>query len=175
MGPGFLIASPQLRDPNFQRTLVLLVHHNPQGALGLVINREGSVRLGDVVEQIESVHPARANRPVLTGGPVDRGVGFVVFRGQAEEGWDAGDGIAVSTSSQRLQTLVAERAEFHLCLGYAGWGPGQLDREYEEGSWIHIDPAADLVFDTAAGDRYDRALATLGLTAETLWTNPITE
>jgi putative transcriptional regulator len=172
---GFLIASPQLRDPNFQRTLVLLIQHNQQGALGLIINREAPMRLGDVVEQLESVHPARANRPVLWGGPVDRGVGFVIFRGRAEEGWGVGGGISVSTSSQRLQALVSDRGEFHLCLGYAGWGPGQLDREYEEGSWLHTECIPDLLFDCAVNDRYDRALAGIGLSAETLWMNPVNE
>lgn len=175
MEPGFLIASPQLRDPNFQRTVVLLVHHDEQGALGLIVNRSSAVRLGDVVEHLDEVAPGRANRPVLAGGPVDRAVGFVVFRGRAPEGWTVGDAIAVSASSERLSALVASGAEFLLCLGYAGWGPGQLDREYEEGSWVHLDASADLVFEVGLDERYDRALARLGLSADTLWMNPVSE
>lgn len=175
MEPGLLVASPQLRDPNFQRAVVLLVQHNTQGALGLVINREAPMRLGDVVENVEGIHPTRANQHVLWGGPVERAVGFVVFRGESPEGWAVGGGVSVSTSSQRLAALVAGRGEFVLCLGYAGWGPGQLDREFAEGSWVHADCTADIVFQTPLADRYDLVLARNGLHADTLWMNPVNE
>jgi putative transcriptional regulator len=172
---GFLIASPQMRDPNFQRAVVLLVQHNREGALGLVVNRESPVRLGDVVDRIVSVAPARANRPVLWGGPVERGAGFVLFKGKAPEGWQIRGDLSVSASRERLSALVASGADFHLCLGYAGWGAGQLDREFAEGSWIHLEASADLIFECPIGDRYDRALARLGVSADTLWMNPINE
>lgn len=175
MEPGLLIASPQLRDPNFQRTLVLLVSHSEEGALGLVINRLSPVRLGDVVEHLETLHPSGANRPVLWGGPVDRVRGFVVFRGRAPEGWTVGDGVAVSDSGERLGALIAAGAEFLLCLGYAGWAPGQLDREFAEGSWVHLEATPELVFESGLEERYDRALARLGLSVETLWMNPVDE
>ncbi|MFZ5482536.1 MAG: YqgE/AlgH family protein [Myxococcota bacterium] len=175
MEPGILISSPQMRDENFRRTVVLLVQHNAEGALGLVVNRETQVRLGDVVEFLASAAPVRANRPVLWGGPVERGAGFVVFRGRSPEGWQVRNDVAVSASRERLAALVAANADFLLCLGYAGWGPGQLDREFEEGSWLHVDASVDLLFECSSADRYDRALARLGLTAEALWMNPINE
>lgn len=174
--PGFLIASPQMRDPNFHRAVVLLVQHSPEGALGLVVNRETPVRLADVVEHLDvGATPARANRAVLWGGPVERGAGFVLFRGRAPEGWQIRSDFSVSASKERLAALVAAGADFHLCLGYAGWGPGQLDREFEDGSWIHVDASPDLLFETPVGDRYDRALAQLGVSPETLWMNPVSE
>ena len=175
MDPGLLVASPQLRDPNFQRSVVLLVQHNAEGALGLIINRRAPMRLGDVVENAEGVNPALANQPVLWGGPVERAVGFVVFRGEAAEGWMIGGGVSVSTSSQRLADLVAGNGRFVLCLGYAGWAPGQLDREFEEGSWVYSDCTADILFDTDLADRYDLVLARNGLHADTLWMNPVNE
>lgn len=173
MESGFLIASPQMRDPNFHRTVVLLVQHSPEGALGLVVNRESRVRLGDVVEHLEGA--LRASRPVLWGGPVEPGAGFVIFRGRAPEGWQVRPDLSVSASRERLAALVAAGAEFHLCLGYAGWGAGQLDKEFEEGGWIHVDASADLLFECPVSERYDRALARLGLTAESLWMNPVNE
>lgn len=175
MEPGYLIASPQLRDTNFARTVILLIHHDEKGALGLVINRESGIRLGEVVEEAASLGPAEANRPVLWGGPVEPGVGFVLYRGQAQEGWTIGRNLAVSTSSERLTTLLKQGGDMQLALGYAGWGPGQLDREYAEGSWVHLDPEEDLIFSCSSADRYDRALARLGLRAETLWMSPIDE
>lgn len=175
MDPGYLIASPQMRDTNFAHTLILLVHHDEKGALGLVINRQTQIRVGDLLEEIEGVDPSRANGTVLWGGPVEPGVGFVIYRGVAEEGWTVGHELAVSASGERLATLVGSGEPFELCVGYAGWGPGQLDREYLEGSWVHLDATADLVFDCPPGERYDRALARMGLRAETLWMSPIDE
>jgi putative transcriptional regulator len=173
--PGFLVSSPQMRDDNFKRTVVLLVQHTPEGALGLVVNRETQVPLRDVVSTVASGAVVTSNKPVLWGGPVERGHGFVLFRGRAPEGWQVRPDVAVSASRERLAALVAANAEFLLCLGYAGWGPGQLDREFEEGSWLHVDASLDLLFECSAADRYDRALARLGLTADALWMNPINE
>lgn len=175
MEPGFLIASPQLKDPNFQRTVVLLLEHDEERALGLVINRESPVRLGDVVERLVTGSTPRNNRPALWGGPVERGAGFVLFRGRAQEGWQLRPDFAVSASRERLSALVATSAEFHLCLGYAGWGAGQLDREFAEGSWLYVECDPALLFDTPLADRYDRALAQLGLRADALWMSPINE
>jgi len=173
--PGLLVASPQMRDPNFERAVVLLVQHTAQGALGLVINRAARVRVGEVVQHLDMPGTAEPlQRPALWGGPVERGAGFVLYKGLAPEGWKAG-GVAVSPSRERLAALVGAGAEFHLCLGYAGWGPGQLDRELTEGSWVFVDGASELVFDTPLSERYDRALALLGVPAELLWMTPISE
>ena len=67
MEPGFLVASPQLRDPNFQRTVVLLLRHDEQGAIGVVVNRESPMRLSDVLERLEGMPPARFYQPVERG------------------------------------------------------------------------------------------------------------
>ena len=175
MDPGLLVASPQMRDPNFERAVVLLVQHTAQGALGLVINREAKVRVGEVVQHLDMPGTAATlQRPALWGGPVERGSGFVLYKGLAPEGWKAGS-VAISPSRERLAALVGAGAEFHLCLGYAGWGPGQLDKELTEGSWVFVEAAAELVFDTPLGDRYDRALALLGVAPELLWMTPISE
>lgn len=164
-----------MHDPNFERTVVLLVQHSSQGALGLVINRESPVRLGTVAGQLEIESPERSNRMVLWGGPVEKGAGFVIFRGAAPEGWTCSGGLSVSPSKERLASLLAGRGDFCLCLGYSGWGPGQLDQEVEVGSWVHVDADPDVLFACDVSDRYDRALALLGVSAETLWMNPINE
>ncbi len=175
MDPGLLVASPQMRDPNFERAVVLLVQHTAQGALGLVINRAAHVRIGEVVQHLDLPGTAEPlQRPALWGGPVERGAGFVVYKGLAPEGWKAGN-MAVSPSRERLAALVGAGAEFQLCLGYAGWGPGQLDKEVAQGSWVLVEARADLVFEAPLADRYDRALALLGVPAELLWMTPISE
>lgn len=175
MEPGLLVASPQMRDPNFERAVVLLVQHTAQGALGLVINRAARVRVGEVVQHLDMPGTAEPlQRPALWGGPVERGAGFVLFQGLAPEGWKAG-GVAVSPSRERLAALVGAGAEFHLCLGYAGWGPGQLDRELSEGSWVFVEAVSELIFETPLAERYDRALALLGVPPELLWMTPVSE
>ena len=174
MQPGLLVASPQMRDPNFDRAVVLLVTHNAEGSLGVVINRETQQRMGDVIERMEARAPARANRPVLWGGPVEPGAGFVLWRGTAIEGWTLGE-YALSPSRDRLRALVAASADFWLCLGYAGWGPGQLDRELTEGSWIHLDEGVDDVLKAQVHDRYEHALRLLGVNPDLLWMTPVDE
>ncbi|MCK6507352.1 YqgE/AlgH family protein [Myxococcota bacterium] len=176
MRTGLLIASPQMKDRWFERTVVLLCQHDEDGALGLVINRDGPVTVGDVLERMD-LSGGGPDRPTWWGGPVGKGAGFVLWRGQAEveEGWTLGREVAVSPSAERLTRLVVEGHRFQLALGYAGWGPGQLDEEIERGSWLlaEVDPA--VVFDTPMEQRYDQALATLGLTAHTVVMDPISE
>lgn len=174
---GLLISSPQMRDPNFERTVILLCQHDEDGALGLVINRDGPASLGAVAEGMSLPRPARGDAPTWWGGPVGKGTGFVLWRGEAadDEGWTLGDRVAVSLSADRLTALLQGTERFHLCLGYAGWGPGQLDEEIERGSWIYADVDAALVFEVPLPERYGRALASLGLSPETVWMTPIDE
>jgi len=174
MRPGFLIASPQMRDPNFQRTVVLLAHHGSDGALGLIINRETQLRIGDLLNN-PRLPIGQAGRLCLWGGPVEPGAGFVIFKGESQEGWKLLPDLSVSPSRERLEELVSSGQGFHLCLGYAGWGPGQLDEEFSSGSWVYIEPSADLVFDCPLMERYDRALSRLGVSAQSLWMTPIDE
>ncbi len=172
MEPGLLISSPQLHDGNFSRTVVLLAHHGPQGALGVVINRAHDVRLGEILEDLPA---GLARRQALWGGPVEPGAGFVIFRGEGPDGWAIPGGLTVSASKERLEELIAARAEFLLCLGYAGWGPGQLDREFETGSWVYTEASPELVFGTALEERYAEALARIGVTPQNLWMTPVDE
>lgn len=187
MEPGLLIASPQMHDTNFNRTVILLAHHGPQGALGVVINRAHEVRLGDILPDLP---PEIARRAALWGGPVEPGAGFVVFQGGGPEGWfvpcggaqaqaqaaeQALAGVTVSASRERLEELIEARGEFLLCLGYAGWGPGQLDEEFARGSWVYTEASLEVVFSAALEDRYDRALAGIGVTSRDLWMSPVDE
>lgn len=168
---GLLISSPQLRDPNFDHTVVLICHHDDQGALGLVLTREGEVSVNEVLERL-AVHAApRLRGKTGWGGPVGEGVGFVVWRGEVSEheGWTLDDRLAVSPSAERLSRLCAEEVEFDLLLGYAGWGPGQLERELDEGSWLFADTDHRIVLELPRPERYAAALASLGLGRDLIW------
>jgi putative transcriptional regulator len=194
---GLLIAAPTLKDRWFSQAVVLLCQYDEDGALGLVVNRDGPVSIGDVVERLElpgtidgpdpgpvgvllgADDKVRLERLGKTwwGGPVETGAGFIVWRGrvEAEDGWNLGDEVAVSPSAECLNRLVSDGSRFHLCLGYTGWGPGQLDKEIQTGSWLFADLDAGILFDTPLTDRYEAALALLGLSRETLWMKPVDE
>ena len=177
MATGFLVASPQMHDPNFERAVVLLCQHDDEGAIGLIINRDGPVTIGAVSARMKLSPPPHASAPTWWGGPVGAGTGFVIWEGpgDAAEGWQPADGVWVSLSSERLAALIEGGQRFHLCLGYAGWSPGQLDAEIERGSWIVTDPDPDILFRVPLPERYDRALALLGLRPDSVWMTPIDE
>ncbi|MEQ1565741.1 MAG: YqgE/AlgH family protein [Myxococcota bacterium] len=178
MQPSLLIASPQMRDPFFERAVVLVWHHDEDGALGVVVNRYLKQRLPDVLEVGESIElEAYGDVPVAWGGPVESRSGTVVTSGRlmGDEGVALPSGLAVTHSQDALLRLLAERAPLMLCLGYAGWGAGQLDKEIEAGGWLWTDCDAHIVFDTPPEERYDKALASLGLTAGLVWMQPVSE
>ena len=170
-----------MRDQWFERALILLCQHDDEGALGLVINRESDIALQEVIDKLTEDHGEfgelkNGTRPTWWGGPVGDGAGFVLFRGTVEEGegWCI-DGVAVSPSLERLEELIRSEVGFELCLGYAGWGPGQLEDEIATGSWVPVDIDHEIVFDTPVEERYDKALAQLGVAPGQVWMQPINE
>ena len=175
---GLLVASPQIQDTNFSRTVVLLCQHDAQGALGVVINRETNLSVREVVEQLDFDSMLETENLVLWGGPVEQGAGFVVFEGDigGDVGWNLADGrLAVSPSKELLEQLLRHRKHYHLCLGYAGWGPGQLEEEIATGSWLYTEADPDLILQSPVNERYELALARMGLTLGGFWMKPINE
>jgi len=170
----FLIASPQLQDPFFERALVLLWHHDADGALGVVINRHVDHPLDDVLALDGIDLSDYTNGVVSWGGPVETDTGTLIttHRCEGDDIHELPHGLIVSRSQDALVSAARARADLLLCLGYAGWGPGQLDTEIAEGSWLFADIDPDLILKRRE-DAYDMALASLGLTAATVWMSPI--
>lgn len=180
VSPTLLIASPQMRDPFFEGTVVLVWHHSvDEGAMGVVVNRALEHKLSEVLDLEEEVDLSPyETTPVVWGGPMEESTGIVLTPDglpDADEGWVLPSGIGVTRSPMALRKLLEERRPLVLCLGYAGWAPGQLDREIEQGGWLFTDCDVDLVFRTPPEERYDKALATLGLTSSMVWMQPIDE
>lgn len=172
LAPGFLVASPSLLDPNFKRSVVLLVDHRPEGSLGFVINRPADLRMRAMLERIGlTVEPERVqDSPVLVGGPVAPQTGWIVFEQRplaehAEEIVRLSERLAVSASRELLEALAGHAGpeRMVLVLGYAGWGPGQLDSEIAQGAWIPVDFDDKIVFDTPFDERWSSALRILGI------------
>ena len=178
MQPTMLIASPQMQDPFFERTVVLIWHYDEDGAIGVVVNRNLKHTLPEVLDMEQPIDLSHyEGTAVGWGGPVDSASGTVIARGEVEdeEGWMLPGGISVTRSQDALMRLIDNSAPLLLCLGYAGWGPGQLDKEIELGGWLWTDCDPTLVFDVPVDERYDRALETLGLSTHSIWMPPIQE
>ncbi|MFT4624852.1 MAG: putative transcriptional regulator [Myxococcota bacterium] len=180
MDPRLLIASPQMQDPNFRNAVVLVFTHDEDGAMGVVVNRLLEHTLPEVLKleaDRELNLDAYRDTRVAWGGPVQEDAGIVVTRGQVSdaEGTTLAGGLGITGSRDALERLISAQEQVLLCVGYAGWGAGQLDSEIEQGSWLWTDCDAALVFDTPPDDRYDAALASLGLTRNMVWMQPIDE
>lgn len=169
--PGVLIAMPNLRDPNFAETVVLMLEHTTDGAVGLVVNRPfpGSPHVICNGLGIDWAEHGRGD--IRLGGPVRTQAGCVVHPPSKcfEDTQIVTPQISVSTSREALEALAGlPDCPFRLMLGYAGWGPGQLEREMTEGTWLLAPATRTLIFDTQPELVYDSALATLGITRQDL-------
>jgi len=172
LSPGLLIATPSLNCPFFGQSLILLIEHGDDGSFGFVLNRESGVTMEDVLLELglggETAIPPQI--PVLVGGPVTPETGWLVFDpGHAPPAIaDAtliAEGLAVSASIEVLERLAEGKGPTKslMFLGYAGWGPGQLDREIMEGSWLPLDMDPHIIFDVPPDQRWEAAYMALGV------------
>ena len=167
LAPAFLLSMPQLIDPNFKRTVVLLCTHGEEGAFGLVVNRP-LVTSGRVVVSLDPPVSTECELEVWVGGPVDpQSSRMLVGR---ENGGDLGDGLRIadglylSTSCDLLRRLLEREAppRTRLVVGYSGWGPGQLEAELRESAWLIGEIDRELIFGTPPELMWETAIRRLG-------------
>jgi putative transcriptional regulator len=170
IAPGFLIAAPMLRDPNFERSVVLMCIHNDDGAMGLVINRAAPLTMRDILTQLGLTCLGDGAQALMMGGPVAQDSGLLLYR--VTPGSDTGDDELVVTDELRLcpnRDLLAAIGEgrgpndYQMYLGHAGWGPGQLEAELAQGAWIPAPMRLDLIFTVPVAERWNEALRGEGL------------
>jgi len=160
-----------MADPRFAQTLIYLCAHGPDGAFGLVVNKPARhVTLGQVLAQIDIAPGAIiTSQPVLNGGPVEPQRGFVLYRGDPgddDEAQELEDGLVLSASTGILRVIAAGEgpSDWVLALGYAGWGPGQLERELAQNAWLVAETNPDLLFAPDKGARaWTNALRAMGI------------
>lgn len=141
----FLIASPKLHDPNFFRTVVLLVQHDEQNALGLVINRALETSIKEAWEQV-SESSCEIDAPIHQGGPCE-GPLMLVHTDPALADMEIVPGLFFTTERESVEELVARNSEsIKFFVNYSGWGPGQLEQELKEGGWLTAPATAEHVF-----------------------------
>lgn len=167
-----LIALPAIGDPRFERAVALIFAHDAEHAMGLVLNRPlRSLTLGEVFEQLSIPCPeARRTEGVLLGGPVQTERGFVLhsddFRALDGATLQAPGGLACTPTREALDAMSRDDGvprRSRLALGYAGWGPGQLEQEIRRNVWLTCAADEAIVFDTPPGEVWAAALGRLGV------------
>lgn len=164
VAPSLLLSMPQLVDPNFHRTVVLLCEHTPDGAFGLVINRPTDTTASQAVRL--SPPPARDGGLALwSGGPVEPHRGWILTGSEPgeSEAVPVADGVYLSTSPHLLRRLIETAPpRTRVLTGYAGWGPGQLDAELSASAWLVAEVDAEIIFETPAAMMWETAIRRLG-------------
>jgi putative transcriptional regulator len=162
-----LIAMPAMADPRFAQSVIYLCAHTAEGAMGLVLNRPlQSPSFDDLLRQLEvaPVPPARRIR-LCQGGPMDNGRGFVLHTTDwtGEGSLRVDDGLALTASLDVLKAIAEGGGprEGILALGYAGWGPGQLDAEMQQNAWLSVPADETIVFDGDHDTKWRRAFGKL--------------
>jgi putative transcriptional regulator len=165
----FLIAMPNMVDPNFSRTLTYVCEHNDQGALGLVVNRPIDMTLSALLAQVSVPHAAAelAKTPVHFGGPVQVDRGFVLHQpvGEWQSTLAVNGRIGLTTSKDILVAVGSGEGPSKLLvtLGYAGWAPGQLENELSQNAWLTVPAAPEVIFDMPFEERLPAAMQLLGI------------
>lgn len=167
-----LIAMPGMLDPRFERSVILVCAHSDDGAMGLVVNRPlPELGFAQLLQQLGVEGGASADPvPVGFGGPVEPGRGFVLHRArprddQTEGTMCIGEDLAMTTTRDILEDLAQGRGPQPalLALGYAGWGPGQLDNEILENGWLTAERGDDIIFGAENDTKWLKAMRGLGI------------
>jgi len=167
LAPSFLLSMPQMLDPNFTRTVVLLCKHNEDGAFGLVVNRP-LVTTGRVTVNLDPPVTTDRELQVWIGGPVDPHRSWILVGDsdcdQEHAGRRIAENLYLSTSPELLRRLLEPEPPPHarLIVGYSGWGAGQLEAELQSSSWLMSDVDRDLIFDTPPDQMWEKAIRRLG-------------
>lgn len=164
--PAFLIAVPQLGDPNFMRSVVMILEHGDQGSMGLVISRATNLTVGAFCGSQGFTFAGDGEQAVYIGGPVQTERAFILHSPgpKGPETEEIIEGVSISYSLESLRLLSESPAEqMRVFLGYAGWAPGQLAAEIREGAWLVHQPSAALVFAQADVDPWNEALKEMGI------------
>ena len=178
----FLVAMPEMGDERFRDSVIYLVGHGEEGAMGLVVNQgHEDMRFADILAELKLGSPEEIirlpedvrERQVLRGGPVQKSRGFVLHSSdyfREDNSYPVSDDICLTATLDILRSIAFKNApaEALFALGYCGWGSGQLESEIKGNGWLTVPFSRDLLFSTPLQKRYDVALGMLGITRASL-------
>lgn len=164
-----ILAMPSLVEPLFYHSVIYICEHSPEGAMGIMINRPLDIHVADVLRQLEFTveNPVTESTTVLCGGPVQMQRGFVLH--DSGNSWDGSvklaHGLSISSSKDILQAIAENRGPKNMlvALGYAGWQPGQLEKEFSENSWVKAPVQHQLLFKVPYEERWVEAARLAGI------------
>lgn len=167
---SLLVAMPSMGDIRFERSVILLCAYSDKGAMGLILNKQSAdVRMSDVLDQLE-IEPSRqaAAMPVHFGGPVETGRGFVLHSDDYQSSLHTlavPGGYGMTATLDILEEIAQDKGPTRalMMLGYAGWGPGQLEKEIVHNGWLTASATPDLIFETSAASKWSEAIKSLGI------------
>jgi len=177
--PVLLVAMPQVLDPFFHKSVVLLIHHQEEGSFGFIVNRPTGIKVSEILAGLEISSEEIDDGAAFFGGPVQPQLGTVIYHSSAEDplrdesATEIYPGTAMTQQIGDLEHLVQASPEsFRLFLGYAGWGEGQLVEEILRNDWLMAPVDDTLVFAQDLDHVWDRALASVGIDPSALpsWT-----
>ncbi|MBX9842851.1 MAG: YqgE/AlgH family protein [Xanthobacteraceae bacterium] len=160
----FLVATPEMGDPRFRETVILMVRHNKDGAMGLIINRPaGDQKLSRILQDLgDSGEGVTGDLPLYLGGPVQPELGFILHTTDYRRAGiiDVNGTVAVTATKEIIRDIAAGNGpkKFMLVFGYAGWGPGQLEGELKRNSWYTTPFDLPLIFDMDRDRVWERAV-----------------
>ena len=156
-----LAASPQLLDPNFVRTVVLMLHHSEEGAFGVVLNRPAENSVRELWEKIGE-GPCTNEEAVHLGGPVE-GPLMALHTSAAASELEVMPGLYFAAQRENIEMLLREESHpVRVYVGHAGWGEGQLEREIQEGAWLMCPARSEYVFDQTGDDLWKTVAKHIG-------------
>ena len=172
-----LIAMPVMGDPRFERSVIYLCAHSSEGAMGIIVNRPaGSIDFPELLVQLDIIKksdqiklPENAETmKVLKGGPVDTGRGFVLHSSDffiKDATLNIDDGICLTATLDILKAIAQGQGPRSavLALGYAGWAPGQLEKEITENGWLNCDADPEVIFGADTDGKYQQAMRKIGI------------
>ena len=167
LAPGLLVAMPQLLDPNFHRTVILMVEHDERGSFGLVINRVTDLSVADLCANLDIEWQGSDEQPVQWGGPVQPEHGWMLLGDASYDHLEAipvTEGIRFARSPEVLREVArGPGPRVGVYLGYAGWGPGQLVEELMQGAWLVAPVSPEFVFESPAETLWEDVVRALGI------------
>lgn len=165
LAPVLLVSMPQLADPNFSRSVILLAEYGPSGAFGLVVNRQMAEPAVDVV-RADPPLPIRPDVHLFVGGPVEPTRAWVLLadRNLDDDAMEVAEGVYLSASPELIRHTLSSAPDpaVRIVVGYAGWAAGQLDVELAESSWLMAPVQPDLIFSTPLASMWETAIRRLG-------------
>lgn len=177
LAPGLLLAMPDLADPNFRRTVVLLIHHDEDGTFGLVLNRTTEVAASELCQTLDIEWSGPADPDVHWGGPVQPNTGWMLYGADAPvelpDTTELGEDLRFAGSLDALRRVAgAPPRALRLFLGYSGWGPGQLEEELSQGAWVLAPLSRAVVFEVDAERMWEHVWRSLGIDPATVVSTP---